>query len=136
MTETNFTELERLKVGNLDDWIKQFRIEDYSNNPPMIEKLHQEKQEILVQKIDLEEKISKIEKSNNKLTIENKLAKQKLIDVNKKAIYSSVINVISMILLGFGVNIITSKPYVWVGWFLLGISIALFILSFIFRPKA
>jgi len=136
MNETNFTDLERIKVGNIDDWIKQFRIEDYSNNPPMIEKLHQEKQEILVKKIELEEKLIKIEKINTKLVVENKLSKQKVNEINKRSIYSAAINTIAMVLLGFGVNVITSKPYVWVGWFLLGVSIALSILAFIFRPKA
>ena len=75
-----------------------------------------------------------LEIQNRELDIELKGTKQKLEEVKKASLLKYTVSLAAAIVLGFGVNIVTSTPYDWKGWVIVTMSIIFAIVAF-FIPR-
>lgn len=115
----------RVIIGRYPDWIKKFDVEDYFNNRPMIEKLYEERQLALTTTLDHEETIKGLANEVDELRAENVRLALKVSGSKKQSILIFVLSLLATILISIGVNIVTDKPYTWVGWVLIGSSVIL-----------
>lgn len=74
-------------IGRYADWIKRFDVSEYVQNPPMIEKLYEEKQLALVTSADLESQVKDLELRLHKLELENQGLRLRIDEVNKKSYF-------------------------------------------------
>ena len=123
-------------VGYSSNWIKKFDVRDYVKNPPLIEKLHEEKQLALATSLDLESKMQKLNEKIHFLELENNKLSALLSSANQKRTIKLILSITSLILMGLGVNIVSSKPYVWAGWVMIGSSCILQIAMFLIKPDS
>lgn len=121
----------RVIIGRYPDWIKKFDIDDYFNNRPMIEKLYEERQLALATTLDHEETIKNLSNEVDILKEENISLVLKLSNSKKQSVLIFLLSILATILISIGVNIVTDKPYVWVGWVLIASSVVLEIISFL-----
>jgi hypothetical protein len=87
----------------------------------------------------LEEKNKQIAAmQDEKSTIQIKLTQTevKLDEVSRSSFVQFLVSVMATVLLGFGVNIVTTTPSSWIGWVLIVASIVLSIVAFIFVRKS
>lgn len=121
----------RVIIGRYPDWIKKFDIDDYFNNRPMIEKLYEERQLALATTLDHEETIKNLSNEVDTLKEENISLVLKLSNSKKQSVLIFLLSILVTILISIGVNIVTDKPYVWVGWVLIASSVVLEFISFL-----
>lgn len=76
----------------------------------------------------------RLEIQNRELDIELKGTKQKLEEAKKASLLKYTVSLAAAIVLGFGVNIVTSTPYDWKGWVIVTMSIIFAITAF-FIPR-
>jgi len=127
--------IRKILIGDISDWIKQFDLKDYVDNPPMIEKLHEEKQSALLYYFEMEKKVKNLENQIHEYELENQRLKIVYSELSQKSTLTYIIGIIATIFVGFGINVITSKPYTWIGWVLVVTAIVLEILALILKPK-
>jgi hypothetical protein len=120
----------RVIIGRYPDWIKKFDVEDYFNNRPMIEKLYEERQLALTTTLDHEETIKGLANEVDELRAENLRLALKLRGNKKQSVLIFILSLLAAILISIGVNIVTDKPYTWVGWVLIGSSVVLELIIF------
>jgi len=117
-------------IGRTSDWIKKFDVSEYVQNPPLIEKLHEEKQMALAHSLDLEKQVHALFERNHELELQNQKLLLQHNEQKRRSSYVFVLSLIAAITVSIGVNIATDKPYGWVGWIMIVIAISLEIASF------
>jgi hypothetical protein len=118
-------------IGRPSDWIKPFDIEDYTGNPPMIEKLYEEKQLALATSIDLGEQVSNLSKKVHELELEKQKLSTKLDTARKRSYIPFALSFVAAISAGIGANIATDKPFKWVGWVMIALAGVLELIVFL-----
>ena len=119
-------------VGRQLDWIKKFDVSEYVQNPPLIEKLYEERQLALVAYFDLEEKTQNLSEQVHLLELKNKELNVQLEEARNQQLSVFILSIVATILMGIGVNIATDTPYSWVGWVMISASVALEVMAFTF----
>ncbi|MBX3517418.1 MAG: hypothetical protein KF815_10810 [Rhodospirillales bacterium] len=94
-------------------------MDDYIDNPPLIEKLNEEKQFALVDVADLRKKLEVSRQKIQALELDNQALRQRLNEVARQAMHMFVLSFLAVVLLGLGVNVATTKPGEWLGWALI-----------------
>jgi hypothetical protein len=125
----------QIAVGNYTDWIKRFDVNEYVQNPPLIEKLYEDKQLALVKSIDLENEVGELVKKVHELELDNRGLKIVLSEVNRKSYISFFLSLLATVLIGIGVNIATSTPYGWTGWTMIAAACVVEIAAFLIKPR-
>jgi hypothetical protein len=122
-------------VGRPIEWIKRFDVNDYRDNPPMIEKLFEERQLALSSSLDLEKHVKELESQNHQL----ELAKQRLellvSEANRKSLILFSLSLLATILVGIGVNVATSSPNNFTGWVMIVAASIIELIAFLSRPR-
>lgn len=121
----------RKMVGRYPDWIKRFDVDEYYQNRPMIEKLYEERQLALAINLDYEEATKEMSDQIHDLVLKNQLLTSKFSETKRQSVAAFPLSLLVAILMGIGVNIVTDKPYAWVGWVMIGACILLEIIVFV-----
>jgi len=125
----------RVMIGRPADWIKRFDPGDYKDNPPMIEKLYEERQLALTVSFDLEKQVRELEAQVVELKLLNQRLNLELKEASRKSIIVFGLSLLATVLVGIGVNIATSSPYGWTGWVMIISALILEGIAFLARPK-
>ncbi len=128
-------QVKRRIIGRTSDWIKRFDVSEYVQNPPLIEKLHEEKQLALSHTLDLEIQISKLSEKNHELELQNQKLMLQYDEQKHRSSYIFALSIIAGITASIGANIATGEPYGWVGWIMIAVAVALEIAAFWMTPK-
>jgi len=110
-------------VSDYNDWIMKFDVNEYIDKPYHIKKLNESLQLEIIKRLELEEKVSKFTEKIHDLEKENISIHNELSYKKQLSIFSFAFSFIVVILVGFGINIITNKPYSWTGWLMIGAAI-------------
>ena len=132
MSDNLSKQAKRKIVGHYPDWIKRFDIKDYYQNRPMIQKLYEERQIALATNLDQDEMIGGLSYEIQELKLQNQKLSMKLGENRRQSTLIFSLSLVAMILVGIGINIITDKPYIWIGWIMVGTSVILEIIAFKF----
>lgn len=124
----------KLIIGRDTDWIKNFKVGEYIQNIPLIEKLYEEKQLALVRVDDLEKQVKIVEVKLHTLELENQAKTIRLLELNKQSNFSFVLSLVATILVGIGVNVATSIPTDWIGWIMITAACIIEITAFLIKP--
>ena len=105
----NKTELaKQLIVGSPSEWIKPFDINKYVGNPPLIEKLWEERQLALTENFDLKNQLRVAESTNHSIELENQRLRSEIDNAKYKSIITLVLSGLATILTGLGINLVTA----------------------------
>src|SRR5258706_11816602 len=116
MASENTAKVKRLMIRRSVEWVTSFDVTDYVQNPPLIKKLYEEKQLAQLTLLEYEKRIKKLEGTNHEFEMNNQRLQIENNDSKKKSVIVFILALLAMILIGFGVNIVTSTPYEWTGW--------------------
>lgn len=108
-------------IGSPADWLKRFNVEEYRDNPPMIEKLYEERQVALVQAQDLKTKVELLNEQLDSLKFENQSMRHKLKGARQNSWVAFGLGLLSIILIGISTGLVVNDPSGCAGW-VLGIS--------------
>ena len=109
---------ERLIIGR-HKFIKQFNVNEYIDNPPLIEKLHEEKTLALCDFAEVQGQLDTTRTELQVLGLDNQALRQELDQMTRQATHMFVLSLLAVVLLGLGVNVATTKPNEWLGWALI-----------------
>jgi len=130
MSSSRVDRARRRILGRSKDWVKKFDVNDYVNRPEMIEKLHEEKQMWLARVMDLEEEVTSLSNQLHDSELRGQRLDTTLRHTRQQSSTVFGMALISTILMGIGVNLVTGGPYVWVGCVMIAASAALQLLAF------
>jgi len=122
-------------IGRYAEWIKTFDVTDYIQNPPMIEKLFEEKQLALSSSFDLEKQVKELESQVYELKLQNQKLELEVAEASRKSFIMFSLSLLATVLLGIGVNIATSTPNGWAGWIMIVTAFILEAVAFFSRPQ-
>lgn len=124
-------------VGKQPNFIRKFDVSEYIQNPPMIEKLQEEKQLALTAFFELDEKVKSLSEKTHDLELRNQKLSLQLGESKRQQITIFGLSLIATIFLGIGINVATDEPYAWIGWVLIISSVILESFSFfqLFRQR-
>jgi hypothetical protein len=125
----------RIIIGRYTDWVKQFDVNEYVQNPPMIEKLYEEKQLALTSTFDLERQVESLELQVNEYKFEKQRLELELGEASRKSFTMFALSLLATVLVGIGVNIATSSPIGWAGWIMIISACLLEGIAYFLRPK-
>jgi hypothetical protein len=125
----------RMMIGRYAEWIKTFDVTDYIQNPPMIEKLFEEKQLALSSSFDLEKQVKELESQVYELKLQNQKLELEVAEASRKSFIMFSLSLLATVLLGIGVNIATSTPNGWAGWIMIVTAFILEAVAFFSRPQ-
>jgi hypothetical protein len=111
-------------------WDKPFNPSDYSS-PEAITILYENWLQSSSEVIELQEQVSKLQKDNATLDKEKAILTEKQDNQQKQKWMPFSLQLVSIITVGIGVNLVTSTPSVLYGWVFIAISIVLEIIAFI-----
>lgn len=131
MASENTEKVKRLMLRRSVEWVTSFDVTDYVQNPPMIKKLYEEKQLAQLVALEYEKKIKKLEGVNREFEMNNQRLQIENNDTKRKSIIVFVLALLTTILIGFGVNIVTSTPYGWTGWIMIVAACIIEFIAFI-----
>ena len=103
-------------LGSYTKWVKHFDVNDYRDNPPMIEKLYEEKQFALTETVELTSIRSKTKAELRKFEIENLELKFEVREVKRRSRIVFFLSLLATIFIGIGINMITTNPNDGLGW--------------------
>jgi hypothetical protein len=115
-------------------WIKRFNLNDYIGNPPLIEKLHEEKQLALIDAAVLREQLDTTRKQLQALQFKDQAHQEKLDQSARQSTYAFILSLLATVLLGLGVNVATTKPDDRLGWILIGSAVVVQCVAFLLKP--
>lgn len=95
-------------MGSPSEWVKPFDINNYVDNPPLIEKLWEERQLAITENFELKSQIKTAETKNHTLELENQRLHDELENAKNRSITILILSGISTILTGLGINLVTS----------------------------
>lgn len=122
-------------IGRYADWVKRFDVNEYVQNPPLIEKLYEEKQLALTSSIDLEKQVKEFGSQIHELKLQNQRLELELSEVSRKSYLIFALSLLATVLVGIGVNIATSSPNGWTGWVMIVAGCILEVVAFFSRPQ-
>jgi hypothetical protein len=125
----------QLILGEYVEWIKRFDVNDYLKNRPMIEKLHEEKQLALAKSVKLETAVKQFEARVHELELDNQKLGLQLQEASRKSLSIFLLSLLATVVIGIGVNIATSAPNNWIGWFMIIAGCLIEGLAFWLTPK-
>lgn len=125
----------RMIIGRYADWVKRFDVNEYVQNPPMIEKLYEEKQLAFTSAIDLERQVKDLESRIHELNLQNQRLELKVSEVSHKSFLMFALSLLATVLAGIGVNIATSLPNSSTGWVMIVAACLLEGMAFLLRPQ-
>lgn len=125
----------QLIIGRYADWVKRFSVDDYFQNRPMIEKLHEEKQLALVSTVQLERRLGSVQNEVDGLRLENRTLRHQLDEASRNSAFMFSLSLLAIVLLGLGVNLATGRPGEWFGWALIACGCTLEVIAFFLRPR-
>jgi hypothetical protein len=131
MASENTEKVKRLMLRRSFEWVTSFDVTDYVQNPPLIKKLHEEKQLAQLTIVEYEKRIKKLEGTKHDLEMSNQRLQIENDDSRKKSVIVFILALLATILIGFGVNIVTSTPYGWTGWIMIVAACVLEFIAFI-----
>jgi len=131
MASENTEKVKRLMLRTSVEWVTSFDVSDYIQNPPLIKKLYEEKQLAQLTIMEYEKKTKKLEETKHELEMSNQRLQIENDDSKKKSVIVFILALLATILIGFGVNIVTSTPYGWTGWIMIVIACVLEFIAFI-----
>ena len=123
-------------VGRPIEWIKRFDVNDYRDNPPMIEKLFEERQLALLSSLELEKRIKELESQNHRLELSKQRLELTLSEVSRKSFVLFSLSLLATIMVGIGVNVATSSPNNFTGWVMIIASTIVELIAFASRPRS
>jgi membrane-bound ClpP family serine protease len=106
----------------------KFNVEDYLGNPPMIEKLREEKLVAIVQVQDLQNQITSANKDIEKLKLQNQSLQHQLGNIRQRTLLIVGLSILSVILTSIGTGLIVNDFQKCAGWVLTvaGVAVELF----------
>jgi hypothetical protein len=113
--ETRNTVREQM-IGSPGEWLKRFDVDDYRDNPPMIEKLYEEKQVALVQAQDFETKVETLRQELASLKSDKQSLCHQLEGARQKSWVAFGLGLLSIILIGLGTGLVVNNPGACPGW--------------------
>ncbi len=122
-------------VGRPIEWIKRFDVNDYRDNPPMIEKLFEERQMALSSSLELEKRVKELEFHNHELELSKQRLELTLDEVSRKSFILFSLSLLATILVGIGVNVATSSSNNFIGWVMIVAASIIEIIAFFSRPR-
>lgn len=125
----------RAMVGRPSDWVKRFDVDDYVDNPPLIEKLFEEKQLNLQQAMELEKKLASAERNVHQLELEHQTLSHELNEASRRSFFMFAVSVLAILLVGLGINVVTDAPTQHLGWALIVGGVAAELIGFFLRPR-
>ena len=125
----------RIIIGRYADWVKRFDVNEYVQNPPLIEKLYEEKQLALTSSIDLEKQVKELGSQIHELKLQNQRLELELREASRKSYLVFALSLLATVLVGIGVNIATSSPNGWTGWVMIVAACILETVAFFSRPQ-
>lgn len=131
MPDDFLEEARRRTIGSYSDWIKKFNAMEYVLNPPLIEKLYEEKQLLLAECLKLQEEIQTQSSEVQALKLENQKLSLQLGESKRRSNLGFAISLLASLLVAIGVNVVTSKPDRWIGWVLIVSGIVLESIAFL-----
>lgn len=127
---------DKMNVGTeLELQVKEItvRLEEASNTS---QKLGEENKQLNSSLKEKNKQIEAMQEGTHQLQIKLAKAEGRLEDVSRNSFLQFLVSVTAAVLLGFGVNIVTTTPSNWVGWILIATSILLSIVAFTFTWKS
>lgn len=118
-------------IGLPSRWIKEFDVREYVQNPPMIEKLYEEKQLWLSWCHDLNDQVNDLSPRLHECETRNRLLEQQLETAKRHSCIAFFLTLSATIFVGLGINIVTDTPDNWVGWVLIGFSVINEVIAFL-----
>lgn len=125
----------RMMIGKYADWVKRFDVNEYVQNPPLIEKLYEEKQLALTSSVDLEQEVKILQSQIHELNLVNQRLELEVNESSRKSSLLFTLSLLATILVGIGVNIATSSPDGWAGWVMIVAASILEVVAFLSRPQ-
>ena len=125
-------EARRIMIGSPMSWVKSFNVSEYINNPPMIEKLWEEKQMAFTENLDLKAQLKRIEARIHLLELDNQKLGFKASESDKKIFIVFSLSLIATLLTGLGINLATSNSKDFTGWALIILGAVIEVVSFLF----
>jgi hypothetical protein len=125
----------RIIIGRYTDWVKQFDVSEYVQNPPMIEKLYEERQLALTSTFDLEKRVESLESQVNDYKLANQRLELELREASRKSFVMFALSLLATVMVGIGVNIATASPMGWAGWIMIISACLLEGIAYFLRPK-
>jgi hypothetical protein len=122
-------------IGRSPDWIKKFDVEEYVQNPPMIEKLYEERQLALLTSLDLENQVQSLSSRIRELELEKQRLSLRLGETRRRSFTTFTLSLLATILAAIGVNVSTDTPYGWTGWVMIASAVGLEIIAFLTMPR-
>ena len=122
-------------IGSPGDWVKRFDMEDYRDNPPMIEKLYEEKQVALLEARDSQIKVEAAMKELTSLKSANQSLRHQLSSLRQNSWITFSLALLAIILIGVGTGLVVNNPGGCAGWLLGGAGCILEIFSFILTNR-
>ena len=135
MSQDFLDQAKRKMIGTSPNWIKPFKVDDYVSNPPLIEKLYEEKQFHLAEKEALREELQAKSSEVQTLELENQKLSLKLDEAKRRSFLMFIISILGSLLTGIGVNVATGNPNNWTGWVMILAGIILEIVVFLAMPR-
>jgi hypothetical protein len=127
--------LKRMRVGRYADWVKRFDVNEYVQNPPMIEKLYEEKQLALTSSFEMEDQVRNLELQLHNLSLKSQKLELKLEEASRRSFFIFAITLLATLLVGIGVNVATSSPGNWTGWIMIIAACILECIAFFLQPR-
>lgn len=115
----------RLRVDYSPDWIRKFDAAEYGGNRSMIEEPVEENQLALVQAMTLEQEAAQLRAEVTALRILWEHLKLAARVRRRLAAVQVVLAVLTVLLVGLGVNIVSAEGSHWCGWVLLSVAAVL-----------
>lgn len=125
----------RIIIGRYTEWIKRFDVGEYVDNPPMIEKLYEEKQLALVESLSLKEQLELLEDRFHYAEKEKLRLEMKLNEATRRSNLIFVLTLVATVLVGIGVNFATSNPDNWTGWTMIVAACAIETVAFFAQTR-
>ncbi len=148
------------RYGLTYERIRIYDVSDYLNNEAMIKQLHEDKEialealhhqreEFDEAKSRLQENLNEAEKrhraeidrlqeDNNQLRLKNQRLRDRLGEVVRVSSKMFVLHILTVVLLGIGINIVTGNPFgepwFWFGWVLILLGGALELVAYLLKP--
>ncbi|KXK16182.1 MAG: hypothetical protein UZ14_CFX002000060 [Chloroflexi bacterium OLB14] len=135
-----------LIIGNLSNDFEPLLDKNLLHNEMMMQKINEERQLALIALQDYDLKVSELHETNWELKLENQKLKLELRaekqkrkldieEISRESTISFFFSIVTTILIGFGINLITSGIYILVGWIMVFVAILVEIILIFSRLK-
>jgi hypothetical protein len=84
------------------DYITKFNVNEYKDNPPLIEKLFEDKQIVLEASINLEEKVHQLTDTLNQLELKNQKLSLERENIKRQSLHILLLSLLSVTFMGLG----------------------------------